>query len=132
MAYDLKLGDDGDLVFEDGDLVLFSGPSCVAQGVYLALGIVRGEYVYDTDYGVPLIGVDAQGNPLSTYLTDETISESQRHAFVLSYLQQIEGVSSVQSLILDADKAKRVLYIYASLLTKDGPTDIKYGVSSRV
>lgn len=128
MTYDLKLGEDGDLVIEDGDLVLFSGPSGVAQAVRLALGIVRGEYVYDTDYGIPLISIDAQGNPLGTYITDESLSKSQRHAFVLSYLQGIDGVSAVESLILDNDSRSRKLYIYASLLTQDGPVEIKYGM----
>lgn len=128
MTYDLKLGDNGDLAIEGGDLVLFSGPSRVAQAVRLALGIVRGEYVYDTDYGIPLISVDAQGNPLSTYITDESLSRSQRHAFVLSYLQGIDGVSAVESLILDSDSRSRKVYIYASLLTQDGPVEIKYGM----
>lgn len=129
MTYDFKLGGDGDLAIEDGDLVMFSGPSKVAQAVRLSLGIVRGEYVYDTDFGIPLISIDAQGNPLSTYITDESLSKSQRHAFVLSYLQGIDGVSAVDSLILDHDKQRRKLYIYASLLTQDGPVDIKYGMT---
>lgn len=130
MSYDIKLDDNGDLAIENGDIVFFSGPSRVAQSIRLALGIVKGEYVFDTDYGIPLINIDAQGRALSTYLTDESLSDSQRHAFVLSYLNKIDGVDSVDSLYLDIDKKTRVLYIFATISTAEGPVDVKYGINS--
>lgn len=131
MSFDIKLDDNGDIAIEDGDIVLIDGIERVKQTVVLSLGIIRGEYPYDTDFGIPVISIDAQGRPLSTYLFDDRMTSAQRHAFISQYLLSLDDITSIEMLSVDVDQKQRKLYVYADLVTNVGPLNINQEVRDR-
>ena len=53
---DLLLGDDNDLVIEDGDLVWSRGIDAVVQDARIVLQMFQGEWFMDLDAGIPYWG----------------------------------------------------------------------------
>ena len=60
---DLKLGSDGDLVFENNDLVLVDGQEAIKQHLTMRLQEFLGEWFADSTVGVPWISEILIKNP---------------------------------------------------------------------
>lgn len=122
--YDLKLADDGDLYLsgpdENGtfDLELISGAESVLQSVSLALSILRNEYVFRPDYGVPLLSYDSDnGNFLLSRLSDDI-----KRNLITSVVTSVEGVSGIQNLSINNDATNRTMNITLDIKTDSGET----------
>lgn len=121
MAYDLALGHDGDLAIgPNGDIVLRDNAQRVAQQIVVTLSIIAGEYAFDTDFGLPLLPEDGQGRRLSSYLSARSMSDNMRRSIIASAVTAVPGVTSLDSLSLDVDRATRRLSISMQLTTQHG------------
>lgn len=121
MAYDLALGPDGDLAIGPyGDIVLRDNAQRVAQQVAVTLSIIAGEYAFNTEFGLPLFSEDGQGQRLSSHLSSRSMSDNTRRSIIATAVTAVPGVSSLDSLSLDTDRATRRLSISMQLTTQYG------------
>lgn len=88
LAKDLQLGEDGDLLVENGDLVLSSGLTAIAQDAQSRLLLFEGEYYLDLDRGVPWLRVVFVKRP----------SLNIARAVVRSTLEATPGVRALEKL----------------------------------
>ena len=96
---DIKLGDDDDIVFENGDLVLIDGPDACAQLLRARLQTIKGELAWDPDAGFPhdqLIG-------------DTDIDVIRVQAWVRYTVLTTPGISSCNDLAFSFNTATREL-----------------------
>lgn len=110
MAYDLKLDDDGDLLFEGGDLVFTSGEEAIKQDIRARLLFFRGEWFMDEDIGLP-------------YFTDILVKSPNFlviNSVIRTELENTPGVNEVKSLELTFDSNLRKLTVTWSVSTDVG------------
>lgn len=106
---DLKLNAEGDLALEDADLALVEGAAEIGQGVKLALGSIRGEYILDTSAGLDLFGlVLGKSDP------------ALRDAEIKREMLARPGVAALVSYAAAVDASTRVLTVSAELRAEDG------------
>lgn len=106
---DLKLNAEGDLALEDADLALVEGAPEIGQGVKLALGSIRGEYILDTSAGLDLFGlVLGKSDP------------ALRDAEIKREMLARPGVAALVSYAAAVDASTRVLTVSAELRADDG------------
>lgn len=100
---------EGDLALEDADLALVEGAAEIGQGVKLALGSIRGEYILDTSAGLDLFG-------LVLGKSDPALRDAEIKREVLAR----PGVAALVSYAAAVDASTRVLTVSAELRADDG------------
>lgn len=109
---DVKLDTDGDVLIENGDLVLVDGLAAIGQHVAMRLRSYKGEWFLDQNAGVPYF--------------QEILEKGTPEARIRSILQRIildtEGITSVDSMDLDYDAAARTLVVDFQATTVSGET----------
>lgn len=98
---DVKLDTDGDVLIENGDLVLVDGLAAIGQHVAMRLRSYKGEWFLDQNAGVPYF--------------QEILAKGTPAARIRSILQRIiletDKVVSVDSMELDYDASARTLVV---------------------
>lgn len=123
ILYDIKLGDDGDLFLctdENNlcDIELITGGESTLQSVRLALSILKNEYVFRPDYGVPLLAYDSDdGNFLLSRLSDDI-----KRNILSSVIMSVDGVSSIENMSFELDRGERILGVKVDIKTDSGET----------
>ncbi len=111
MAYDLAMDmSSGDLALHGRDLVLVDNAERIAQQIVITLKFWLGEWFLDTTEGVPYLEYILVKNPNMAHI---------RQIF-LEALEQIEGITSVDSLELELDAENRQLYVTYAVTTNYG------------
>lgn len=98
----------GDLVIENGNLVMIEGDEELVQSVQAILGTRKGEFFLNTDHGVShdnLLGKPA----------DEELARSD----IIEALMQDERVESVD-VVFEDDKSKRTRNVKVSIQKENG------------
>ena len=109
---DLKIDTTGDLVIENGDVVLVSGLAAIGQHVAMRLRSFKGEWFLDQGAGVPYFQeVLQKGTP-----------PSRIRALIRQTILETEGIASVDELELDYDGATRSLTVAFKATAVDGET----------
>jgi len=98
---DLALDTDGDLLIENGDLVLIAGKEAIAQDLNIRLEFFLGEWFLDTRIGVP-------------YFT-EVLGQKPRIGLIQSFFRKVilltPGITDVSNMLLDYTGSTRVLTV---------------------
>lgn len=110
----------GDVVFTEGDLVFTTGSAAVAQGIWLALSDIRGEWFADLDDGTPWFAN-------ATVPDDEAIlgskfDELRVSAAIREAILGVPGVAEIVNLNVDFDSATRALSVSWFVRTSFGDT----------
>ena len=110
---DFKIGADGDLVIENGDVVIVDGLAAIGQHVAMRLRSFKGEWFLDQNFGVPYLQeVLGKGTPAT-----------RLRAIFQEIILGTAGVVSVDSMELDYDGATRTLTIDFAATTTLGPLE---------
>ena len=104
------LGDDGDLVVQNGSLLRVGGRSAIAQDIVCRLRFIKGEWYQNRDAGVPWYEEVFDGYP----------SEAGLRALFTRVVRETPGVVSVDSLSITIDSAQRTLNLDIAAITEDG------------
>lgn len=113
---DLKLNAEGDLALEDADLALVEGAAEIGQGVKIALGSIRGEYILDETAGLDLFGlVLGKSDP------------ALRDAEIKREMLARPGVAALVSYAALVDASTRRLTVSAELRAEDGSRIVERG-----
>lgn len=99
----------GDLVIENGELVMIDGDEELVQSVQAILGTRKGEFFLDSTHGLSHDNVT--GKPANQDLARDDIIEA---------LMQEERVASIPSVVFDDDKAKRKRSVSLSIEKTNG------------
>ena len=112
VAMDLLLGDDGDLAFSNGDVVLVRGDAGVRQEARIRLSFRLGEWFLDLTAGIDFPGrvFTKPANPVGA-----------QSAF-RAELRKTTRVRTVRDVLLDFSGADRRLTVSFNAATVDGTT----------
>lgn len=112
VAMDLLLGDDGDLAFSNGDVVLVRGDAGVRQEARIRLSFWLGEWFLDLTAGIDFPGrvFTKPANPVGA-----------QSAF-RAELRKTTRVRTVRDVLLDFSGAERRLAVSFNVSTVDGTT----------
>ncbi|UMZ35543.1 DUF2634 domain-containing protein [Priestia megaterium] len=99
----------GDLVIENGELVMISGDEELVQSVQAILGTRKGEFFLDSEHG--LSHENVMGKPANQDLARDDIIEA---------LMQEERVASIPTVNFNDDKAKRKRNVSLTIEKDDG------------
>lgn len=102
MAYDIAMNvSTGDLVIQNGDLVLIDHAERVAQQILITLREWLGEWFLDTRDGVPYLEYILVKNP----------NENHIRQILMEKISGVEGVSTVTSMTLAMNNFSRTLAV---------------------
>src|SRR5687767_14640953 len=110
---DIKIDSAGDLVIEDGDLVLVDGIEAIAQHIRIRLRFFRGEWFIDQRLGIPFYQSILVKNP-----NLDIVRAILREAII-----ETPGVVSVPRLDVELDASSRTLKVTAGVIVEDGNLD---------
>lgn len=110
---DLKLGTDGDLAFENGDLVLVTGVDAIAQLVGQRLKFFRGEWFLDTLKGIPFFDDIFVKTPNPTLID----------AIFKKVILDTPGMLRLDQFRLTLDRGRRTLSLTFKGISTSGPVD---------
>lgn len=113
---DLKLDDNNDLVFEDGDLVFTRGIDAVVQSCRIALQMFQEEWFLDLDAGLPYWQNILGFKP--------SVAIAAARIFVARELRLVEGVLEILKLDVTYDGSLRTLLITWQVSTELGDTPV--------
>jgi len=105
---DILLDGSGDLLFENGDLVLVEDELELKQAIYICLATNKGEWFLDLEAGLSFKSLT--GKP-----TDEQI-----RAAVIEALSQEPRVTLIQAVQVEQDRKNRRLSISFKVQTTEG------------
>lgn len=117
MAYDLKLGEHGDLILAPNrDILGVAGPELVAQRIRNRLLIQRGTWVYDKE--------DQLGSMLHTLFAGEVLDEAAERATMLVHeaCRPMDDVS-ITGVELAEDEDSNSLVVFVSFSSVELDTD---------
>lgn len=120
---DLLLDSSGDLVIENGDLVLTKAgdnPGGVGQLIREALLLVRGEWFLDLDAGMPYFERD--GVTADQAILGQAYSPAKTEAVFRAALAAVPGVGSVDSVSTSYEPTTRALTVAWTVTTSFGDT----------
>lgn len=106
------LGDDGDLVVQNGSLLRVSGRDAIAQDIVCRLRFVRGEWYQNQN----------DGTPWFEDIFGDGFSEPVARAILSRVVRETPGVVSLDTLTLDQDASTRTLTADIAATTQDGDT----------
>lgn len=114
---DLMLNSNGDLSIVDGDLVLIpTVQQLVRQQVEITLRTFRGEWAYNTEFGVPY--VENEENRIEILgKTPKAIFDIYMREGILS----VEGVTSIDEYSSSRDFPSQVMTVQFRASTSSGP-----------
>lgn len=114
---DLKIDTDGNLVIEDGDLVLIEDQEVVAQSLRILFQTVQGEWFLNTDAGIDYLGI----------VFRKGAQQSEIEAHLRSKILGIPHVQEIEKFTAEVDKSSRSLTIEFSVTTdiSEDPVDVK-------
>lgn len=108
---DLKIDNTGDLVVENGDLVIVDGVDAIAQHITIRLKFFLGEYFLDVRIGLPYYQQIFVKNP------DLDVVKSIFREVILT----TQGVQTINELSLEFDAVARLLSVAFQAMTIEGP-----------
>lgn len=109
---DFKIGGDGDLVIENGDVVIVDGLEAIGQHVSIRLRSFKGEWFLDQSFGVPYLQeVLGKGTPVT-----------RLRAIFQGIILGTDGIASVDSMDLDYAGEARTLTVTFQATTDSGET----------
>lgn len=100
----------GDLLLRDNDLMLIDNAERVAQQILITLRFWLGEWFLDTTQGVPYLEYILIKNPNLSHI---------RQIFTEA-IESVEGVQSIDDMILDFDERNRRLIVEYTATTEYG------------
>lgn len=109
---DLALDSSGDLVIEAGDFKLLQGTDAIAQECRTALGLLTGEYPFNTELGTRW----------DQLLNSKTATDAQFAAEVKRVLGGVQGVLGVDNVSVQRNTVTRAATITATVTTDAGAT----------
>lgn len=118
---DLLLDANDDLVI-DTDLQWSRGLPAIAQGIRIALRLVKGEWFLDLDDGVPYY--EREGVSVNDALLGGRFSEAKALASFRSAILRAPGVNTITSLAVVFDGPTRKLTVTWSVRTVFGDTPV--------
>jgi hypothetical protein len=111
---DLMLGDgplsNGNLIIENGDIVLTSGVESIRQAIQMRLRLIRGEISLDETLGIP-------------YLEDVFLSlpdVATIRSLIRATIMGVEGIANIIKLNVFLDRPRRKIEIDFKASTADG------------
>ncbi len=111
MAYDLAMNiETGDLVIQDGDLILIDHAERVVQQVLISLREWLGEWFLDTRDGVPYLEYILVKNPNENHIR-QVLSDA---------ILAVEGVESITSMDFTFNRILRTLTVEYEAKTQYG------------
>ena len=111
MAYDLAMNvQTGDLVVQNGDLMIVSNGERVAQQVLITLREWLGEWFLKTSYGVPYLEYILVKNP----------NEAHVRQILTEAIENVEGVKKVTELEFVFNRILRTLTVSYEIATDYG------------
>ncbi|MGG6311557.1 DUF2634 domain-containing protein [Paenibacillus macerans] len=105
----LKLDESGDLVFQNGELVMISGDADLMQSCRLAIGTNKGEWFLDPTAGITF----------SKFL-GKKISEDEMRDELRAGLLQEPRIRSVDEITFDIDRKSRKMTVRFTASGMDG------------
>ncbi len=115
---DWALDDDGDLDLSTGDLTFTRGLAAVAQGLYIALHVFKGEWFLDREYGIPYLPNDivSEGEAiLGGKFNPATATGHFRKA-----ITAVAGVLEIRTLSLTFSAATREMVVSFNVRAETG------------
>ena len=111
MAYDLAMNvQTGDLVVQNGDLMIVSNGERVAQQVLITLREWLGEWFLKTSDGVPYL----------EYILDKNPNEAHVRQILTEAIENVEGVKKVTELEFVFNRILRTLTVSYEIATDYG------------
>lgn len=108
---DFQKADDGDILIQNGDLVLLTGAAAIQQAIEFELSVGLAECVYATNSGTPWIQI---------LFLDATTDEARK--FILrEVVLRVDGVIDATILDLVVNSQTRVWSVSGTALTTEGP-----------
>lgn len=115
---DFALDDDGDLDLSTGDLTFTQGLAAVAQGLYIALHVFKGEWFLDREFGIPYLPNDVV--PESEALLGGKFNPTTARAHFYKAIAAVSGVLEIRTLSLIFSAATRNLVVSFNVRAETG------------
>lgn len=110
----------GDLQIINGDFVITSGETGVAQLCRIAVMLVRGEWFLDLDAGIPYYARD--GVPDNDAIMGQPYNDPKIRAAYRDALTAVQGVGTVDSVTTSFAPGTRTLTVTWTVVTDFGDT----------
>lgn len=117
---DFLLGSDGDLVFQNGDVVLSNGVEGIAQNIAIDLSIAIGEYFENREEGIPYFDNDLV--PESQAILGGKFNAERIRAAFRQRLSSSFGVQDIIFTSVSFDSASRKITVSFNVQTIFGET----------
>lgn len=120
---DLLVDADGDIVFDNGDLPFASGIDGVVQDIKFRLQMIRGEWEFDLDEGIPWFendSVDEREAIIGSKFDQRRVEAELRKGIVGS-----DDVVSILSFTVKFDRKERRLSCSFQVRTTFGDSDLE-------
>jgi len=114
---DFQLNSDGDILIENGEFPVVTGPDAVAQHVVMRIRTWLAECIYDRSVGVPYIQI---------IFTQRGITEVQVEFILRGVIETVPGVDEIISLDLELDRALGTLSGTGKVLVQEEPVDFTF------
>lgn len=111
---DIKLDDDNQIVFVDGDLVLTTGIDAIVQSCRIALSMFQGEWFMNLDAGIPYWDQILAQKPV--------VAIAAARIFIRRELSLVDGVVDVTKLEIKYDNSTRTMKVVWQVDTAFGET----------
>lgn len=117
---DIKIDDEGNLVIEDGDLVLIEDQDVVAQSLRMLFQTVKGEWFLDTDVGIDYLGI----------LLRKGAQRSEIEAHLRTKIMEVDHVENIERLTAEYDATTRSMAIDFAVTTdiSDEPVEVNISI----
>lgn len=115
---DFLLDADGDLDLSLGDLRFTTGLEAVAQGIYIALHVFRGEWFLDREYGIPYLANDIVSE--AEAILGGKFNAATAAAYFRRAIAAVAGVLEIRSLSVDFAGGTRTLSVRFNVRAETG------------
>lgn len=115
---DYLLDIDGDVDLSTGDIRFTTGLEAVAQDLYIALRMYKGEWFLNLEIGVPYLPNDVVAE--SDALLGQKFSALKSRAAFRAAIMSVEGVEEITSLAVTFDASTRELTVSFKVTTVAG------------
>jgi hypothetical protein len=100
---------DGDIVIENGELVMVEEQEETVQSIQIGIGTHKGEWFLDLEEGINFL-----------LMVDKTVSEAEKREEIYNTLMKQEQIKSVESIDFHFDRSTRALTVSFQATSTEG------------
>lgn len=115
---DFLLDDEGDIDLSTGDIQFTTGLAAVAQDIYIAIKLFKGEWFLNRELGIPYLPNDIVSE--TDALLGQKFSEVKARAAFRAAIETVEGVESITRLAVSFDPPMRTMFVEFTVKTVAG------------